>query len=162
MAGQFPQGDELVKSGDSPAWLTYTKWGLMGLGGLLVLSWIVKLLLNPLTLVAIAVLGGLGYFGYRKLSDDGAGAKADAEAEAARETKATGRGRRDRAREVARLEAEREAEALLAAEPEVPAGPSPAELAAERAAREAASRDRRLAELAALKDRVARESDGRR
>ena len=160
MAKEFPSGDELVKSGDGPAWLTYTKWGLMGLGGLLVVSWVVKLLLNPLTLVAIAVLGGLGYFGYRKLSEDApADAKASkAEAEATRETR--GASKRAARREAALLEAEREADALLEAPP-VPAGPTAAELAAERARQAAAAQDRRLSELAALKERVAKESGNR-
>ncbi len=46
--------DSLVRSEKTDRALTVAKYGLMGIGGLVVLSWVLKLLLNPFLLV----LGG--------------------------------------------------------------------------------------------------------
>ena len=53
----------LVKTGgDTEKYLTWAKWGLMGLGGLFVVKVALSVILNPLVLAGGAVAGGVGWW----------------------------------------------------------------------------------------------------
>lgn len=54
--------DALVPQSAQGKGLVVARWGLMGLGALLVVSWALKLLMNPFLLLLLA---GVGFVGWR-------------------------------------------------------------------------------------------------
>lgn len=134
--------------------VTYAKWGLMGVGGLVILKWTLGVILNPVILIGGAAAGGVGYWLWSKQRSKGApvpAAEPDVRSASVAERSA-----------VAAAEAELQA-MESAVDPAVAAAEARAELErkrAEAAARVAAERDaheRRLAALAAMKEKVERE-----
>ena len=132
------ENEGAIQKRSAEQYLTYAKWGLMGIGGLWVAKVAIGLVLNPLVLVGVAGVGAVGWFATKGRKKDRSAAKAE---EAPGDTALL-------------REAEAEAEAELAgvpaaATPKTQQPPAPA--AAPPSETPLAEFDRRLADLERLK-----------
>lgn len=137
--------DGPLQRSDSARYMTYAKWGLMGVGGLVIAKVALSILFNPLVLVAGAGAGGAGWWLWRRSKST----PSDAAEPTAEDRKAAV------ARTSADAEAEAELTALLSAE--APSAPSAPVVAPTPKRDEAAAHAERLRVLEEMKAQIGRE-----
>ena len=139
------ENEGAIQKRSADQYLTYAKWGLMGIGGLWVAKVAIGLVLNPIVLVGAAGLGAAGWF-----LTKGRGKSSPKSEPAA----ATGVGAAS-AEETLRREAEAEAEAELSGVPAPQPARAPAPSTAAPSETPLEEFDRRLADLERLKAKMA-------
>ncbi len=128
-----PPGDGALTRTKTEQYITYAKWGLMGVGGLFLTKVLVSVILNPLVVVGgLALAGGAGWWAVnRSKSGDGASdAGSEVGAGLADVAKAGRSSAAAEARRAAELEAEAELSAMerfetVSAEPEIARAAAP-------------------------------------
>jgi hypothetical protein len=138
------ENEGAIQKRSTEQYLTYAKWGLMGIGGLWVAKIAIGLVLNPLVLVGVGGAGAVGWFvmkGRGSRSTEPAGELASADATL-------------RAQAEAQAEAELAGSLLSAAAPNARVPRAAAIAPTPAAETPEAEFDRRLAELERLKFRM--------